>query len=116
MTCQATDCERAATARGYCPNHYYQARRNGNLQVGLVTINGRRFHRAGTPVRILDQLETDGGWLTLETLAMLVGGDPKALRKTLIRLVDWEMVEVREVMMNHLDKRFEYRVKELVDA
>jgi len=53
----------------------------------------------GTPARLLDVLETDGGWLTIAGLAMRVDAQERSVDRALWRLhakgcVDYRVVEM----------------------
>lgn len=67
---------------------------------------GRRLggmNSRGYPARVLDALETDGGWLTVDGIQLVVGGRTDTLRRALERLKHRGMVERRLVEMAHAD-------------
>lgn len=66
----------------------------------------------GGPSRVLDLLETDGGWLTADGLVACMGGSVDAVEKSLRKLVRLGHVEVRNVETNEGPFRMEYRYAE----
>lgn len=60
------------------------------MKVGQLTRNG-------LPARVLDVLETDGGWLTTEGVALQVVGKLDTVRHALYRLQRLGLVESRQV-------------------
>lgn len=56
---------------------------------------GKRLHRNGIPIRLVDLLETDGGWLTLDYMAMKLDEKEESVERALIRLRDRGLVETR---------------------
>lgn len=67
----------------------------------------------GNPVRILDVLETDGGWSTTAYVAMLIDASERTTDRALHRLRVRGLVEsrVEEVTnhKNHIRRRVEWR-------
>jgi hypothetical protein len=56
-----------------------------------------RLNRRGLPARLLDFLETDGGWLTTDGLAMALDEQRNSVDKALDRLKQRGLVENRLV-------------------
>lgn len=56
---------------------------------------GSRLERS--PARILDALETDGGWLTADGIALLVPYSGETISRNLFRLRKRGLVESRQV-------------------
>lgn len=63
----------------------------------MVTVGQQWLWQEGLPARILDQLETDGGWLTVPGLACDLDATPAAVRRALFRLRGKSLVESRSV-------------------
>jgi predicted transcriptional regulator len=59
----------------------------------------------GLPARILDVLETDGGWLTTEGVALQVGGRDDSVQRALYRLHDRGLVESRRFRLAQVSGR-----------
>lgn len=56
-----------------------------------------RLDTSGHPARLLDHLETDGGWLTSESLALLIGASKDSVDRALWRLKERGLIEKRSV-------------------
>jgi hypothetical protein len=48
-------------------------------------------------LQIIDVLETDGGWLTVDGIALVIGKKPSSVKRTLYKL--GEVVERRTVLL-----------------
>lgn len=60
-----------------------------------MTRRRKRLLRDGIPARLMDLLETDGGWLTVDYLAMRLDAKPESVESALTRLRDRGLVESR---------------------
>lgn len=60
-----------------------------------MTRASKRLATNGIPVRLMDLLETDGGWLTLDYMAMKLDEREESVEKALVRLRDRGLVEDR---------------------
>lgn len=54
-------------------------------------------HLNGLPTRILDVLETDGGWLVIDSIADALDAKPDSVKAALRRLGERGLVESRSV-------------------
>lgn len=57
----------------------------------------KSMHSNGIPVRLLDLLETDGGWLTVDGIAVGLDVKPESVSRALYRLRNTGLVESRRV-------------------
>jgi hypothetical protein len=94
-TCTFEDCETEHYAHGLCRKHHKRAARHGDPSV--VKRSGPRGPRAeSTPTRILDILETDGGWLHTDWIYDAFPQVPdKTISRALFRLRDKGLIESR---------------------
>lgn len=58
-----------------------------------------RLSSNGIPARLMDRLETDGGWLTLEYLAMVLDANPDSVERALQRLFQRDLIEKRVIQL-----------------
>lgn len=68
------------------------------------------LHPKKTPARILDLLETDGGWLTVEGMCVHLGVTGETAQKALERLRNSGFVVMRELPLAGCDIRYEWRM------
>ena len=68
------------------------------------------LHPKKTPARILDLLETDGGWLTVEGMSLYLGVTTETVQKALERLRNSGFVIMRELPLAGFDIRYEWRM------
>lgn len=57
------------------------------------------LHRGSIPSRLIEALELDGGWLTVEGLALVVAASEASIRRALWRLRRRQEVEHRTLLM-----------------
>lgn len=64
------------------------------------------LHTKGIPARMLDLLETDGGWLTVHGLAHELEANPESVERALWRLRLKGLVECRRIeLLGSLPRR-----------
>lgn len=68
---------------------------DGGKSGGRMSRVKKQLHPHGIPVRLMDLLETDGGWLTLDYMAMKLDEKVESVERALIRLRDRGLVETR---------------------
>jgi hypothetical protein len=113
--CQVKSCPKTYWARGYCKMHYDRIRRHGDPQ-------SDRPPRRGPPAvigpAVLDVLERDGGWLTVQGILLELDGHGhtarqvnNALRTTLSGLVESRTIELGGARNPRgIDLRVEWRL------
>lgn len=68
------------------------------------------LHPKKTPARILDLLETDRGWLTVDGICLHLGVTGETAQKALERLRNSGFVAMREFPLAGYDIRYEWRM------
>jgi hypothetical protein len=100
VTCTHSD--RPAVGRGLCGSCYGRWRR-GTTPAPV----GRRLNRNGNPALIFDVLETDGGWLTIEGIALALPSMKRVtLERALFRLRDRGLVVSRRMLLTTTESRW----------
>jgi len=78
--CTVAGCVRASRGRGWCPAHYNYWWRTGADPSAWVP------YESFTPLRALDLLESDGGWLTKHAVADRLQAEVNTTYRALLRL------------------------------
>lgn len=126
--CEVDGCQRAVKARGWCRAHYTRWLRTGDVQAHIpVTArktNRSRRIRNEKPYflkdRIVDIMDVDPGWWTIEGLALRFDAHPDSVKRVLKGLEDDGVMERRHVVLatskpgdRSYDKRIEWRLADV---
>lgn len=103
VTCFLGSCENPVFVRGLCRADYQAL-----WSRGLLTTTGRPGRPPHTRDRILDVLETDGGWLTVAALEGRVHISQSTLRKALWRMRRDGLLVSRPTIPSGVDPTLEW--------
>lgn len=118
LTCSIDGCDGKHKARGWCIMHYrrWQAHGDPLKTVPKGAGGGPKpgtIRPQGSLARVLDALETDGGWLTADGIALLAPYSADTIGRSLFRLRNRGLVESRQVELafggSGWDTRLEWR-------